>query len=120
MSELLISQAIILIILVCCESLAQTCLNNGVAHKYKFLSKKAFVVIGMIAYSLVGYIYYRYLFSLSNDKNIANALNTANSFWNAGIQIAISIISWAVFGSKMTLTNWLGTGLMTVGLLLVV
>ena len=120
MSELLFGQTLIIIILICCESLAQTCLNNGVTHKYKFLSKETFVVIGMIAYAVVGYVYYRYLKALSTDKNVTNALNTANSIWNAGIQITIALISWAVFGSKITLINWLGIGLMSIGLLMVV
>lgn len=114
----LIEQSIIIIVLVFAESLAQTSLNNGVTHKYKFFSKQIFVLIGMVAYSIVGYIYYRFLRSLTNDK-VDNALNTANSIWNVGIQVSIAIISWAVFGSKMTLLNWFGILLMSIGLLLV-
>ena len=120
MSTMFFEQTSVIILLICCESLAQTCLNNGVIHKYKFLSKRSFVAIGMVAYALVGYIYFRYLKALSSDKNVTNALNTANSIWNAGIQITIALISWAIFGSKMTLLNWLGIGLMSLGLMLVV
>jgi multidrug transporter EmrE-like cation transporter len=115
-----ISEIVIIIALVSTETMAQSCLNNGVNGKFKQVPKNISVILGMILYSVVAFIYYRLLTSLSTDGEAGNALNTANSIWNAGIQISIALVSWLVFKEKMTLMNWIGTVLMAMGLLMVI
>jgi uncharacterized membrane protein len=114
------SQIVTIVALITAETVAQSFLNNGVNGKFKEVPKNISVIFGMILYGVVAYLYYMLLNSLSNDGESGNALNTANSIWNAGIQVTIALVSWIIFKEKMTLMNWLGTLLMTIGLLLVI
>ena len=114
-----LKQITVLLALVGSETIAQTFINNGVTSQFKFLSKNTSIVAGMISYSIVAFIYYKLIKTIKEDDTGSNALNIANSIWDAGIQVSIALISWAVFGEKMTAMNWLGIFLMTVGLLLV-
>ena len=115
-----LKQISVLLALVASETVAQSFINNGVTAQFKFLSKNASIVAGMISYSIVAFIYYKLIKVIKEDDSGSNALNIANSIWDAGIQVSIALISWAVFGEKMSAKNWLGIFLMTVGLLLVI
>jgi multidrug transporter EmrE-like cation transporter len=111
---------LLLLTLVACETSAQTLLNSsipGKGHYIKFLSENQSLIMGMIFYAIVGFVYSRVLYSLRKNSK---SLNVANSLWNAGIQISIAIIGVLFFKEKMTLKNWIGNGLMTIGLLMVV
>ena len=114
-----LKQIVVIIALITAESIAQSCIENGVTDKYKFLSKNASILAGMITYSFVAYIYYLLIKTITRDNKGENALNIANSIWNVGIQISIAVISWAVFNQSMTIKNWLGLALMSLGLTLV-
>ncbi|MDA9216555.1 hypothetical protein N9O88_01885 [bacterium] len=110
----------LLLILLACETSAQTLLNSSIPGKgqyIKFLSENQSLILGMIFYAIVGFVYSRVLYSLrKNDKG----LNVANSLWNAGIQICIALVGVFFFKEKITLKNWIGNGLMALGLLLVI
>lgn len=115
-----LKQIIIILTLITSETIAQSFLNNGVTEHFKFLSKNVSIFAGIISYGIVAYIYYLLIQSITKDNKGVNALNIANTIWNVGIQISIAIISWAVFGQSMTIKNWIGIILMSLGLTLVI
>ena len=115
-----LKQIVVIIALISGESIAQSCLNNGVTQQYEFLSKNTSIIAGMAIYSLVAFIYYTLIKTITEDNEGKNALNIANSIWDIGIQVSMALISWAVFNGKMTTKNWIGTALMSLGLLLVI
>ena len=110
----------LLLTLLACETSAQTLLNSsipGKGHYIKFLSENQCLILGMIFYSIVGFVYSRVLYSLRKNSK---SLNIANSLWNAGIQICIALVAVLFFKEKITFKNWIGNGLMAIGLLLVI
>tara|TARA_A100001015_G_scaffold298424_1_gene381145 strand:+ start:428 stop:790 length:363 start_codon:yes stop_codon:yes gene_type:complete len=115
-----LKQIIVIIALITAETIAQSCLNNGVTEQFKFVSKNVSIVAGMISYSFIAYIYYLLIQTITRDNKGKNALNIANSIWNVGIQVSIAVISWAAFGQNMTKKNWIGIVLMSLGLTLVI
>ena len=115
-----LKQIVVIIALIASETLAQSFLNNGVTEQFKFLSKNTSIAAGMISYSLVAFVYYLLIKTIKEANEGNNAMNIANSIWNAGIQVSIALVSWAIFGEKMSAKNWFGIFLMVTGLMLVI
>lgn len=111
---------LLLLTLLVCETTAQTFLNSSIpghGHYIKFLSENQSLIMGIIFYAIVGFVYSRILYSLRKNSK---SLNVANSLWNAGIQICIALVGVLFFKEKMSLKNWIGNGLMVLGLLLII
>ena len=110
----------LLLTLLAFETSAQTLLNAsipGKGHYLKFLSENQSLILGMIFYAIVGFVYSLVLYSLRNDSK---ALNLTNSLFNGANQICIALVGVLFFKEKMTLKNWIGNILMTIGLLMVI
>tara|TARA_B100000902_G_scaffold328104_1_gene324008 strand:- start:460 stop:822 length:363 start_codon:yes stop_codon:yes gene_type:complete len=114
-----LKQITVILALIASETIAQSFINNGITGQFNFISKNTSIVAGMISNSIVALIYYMLIKTIKEDDKRDNALNAANSILNVGIQISIAVVSWAVFGEKMTIQNWLGVILMVLGLTLI-
>ena len=72
----------ILIILIISESSAQTLLQTAKNKN----GEKLYLILGILFYSLVGFIYYLFL-------KLSNNLGLANIIWNTATSIIITLIS---------------------------
>lgn len=88
------------------ETLAQYFLQRSVKHKNDIT-----LIVGMIVYAIVGFIYYKIL----KDKT---KLAIANSLWNAGTALSITILGYLIFDQKITLKQGIGIFMVTTGALL--
>lgn len=71
--------------------------------------KKHFLILGVILYSLVGLGYYGIL---TYGKKLA----IANSLFNAGSEIMVALLGFAIFGQKLSYIQILGLIFVIVGI----
>lgn len=71
--------------------------------------KNHFLILGVILYSIVGLGYYGIL---TYGKKLA----IANSLFNAGSEIMVALLGFAIFGQKLSYTQILGLILVIVGI----
>ena len=95
---------ILLILIICLETLAQYFLERKVKTK-----DIRYLFFGIIAYAGVAYIYYLMLKSGSK-------LAVANAFWNAGTGLTVTIVGWLMFGQKLTMRQVAGLIITTIGI----
>ena len=93
----------LLLLIIATETGAQYFLQKMTKTK-----KKIFLIGGVLLYAAVGGIYYAIL---SQGKKLA----VANSFWNAGTEITVAIVGFALFGQTLTKEQILGLILVIVG-----
>ena len=93
----------LLLLIIATETGAQYFLQKMTKTK-----KNIFLIGGVLLYAAVGGIYYAIL---SHGKKLA----VANSFWNAGTEITVAIVGFALFGQTLTKEQILGLILVIVG-----
>ena len=97
----------ILLIIISFETLAQYFLQEGVNSDTN-KNTKINVCIGVIFYALVGITYY---FILLQHKKIA----IANSLWNAGTGISITVLGLLVFKQRASIQQLMGIVIIIIG-----
>lgn len=98
----------ILITLIISESSAQTLLQTAKNKN----GEKLYLILGVLFYSLVGFVYYFFL-------KLSNNLGLANIIWNTSTSIIISLISILYFKQKLKLKQILGAIIIVLGGLLI-
>tara|TARA_Y100001970_G_C14246097_1_gene868351 strand:- start:1461 stop:1778 length:318 start_codon:yes stop_codon:yes gene_type:complete len=93
----------LLLLIIATETGAQYFLQKMTKTK-----KHIFLIVGILLYAAVGGIYYTIL-------NHGKKLAIANSFWNAGTEITVAILGFALFGQTLTKEQIVGLVLVIVG-----
>ena len=81
------------------QAFLQRYVNNSVIANY---------ALGVAGYAIVGALYY-YLLKAS-DK-----LAVANSYFNAGSAVGITLLGWLYFGQDLSPRQWVGVAVTLVG-----
>ena len=95
---------ILLIIIICLETLAQYLLEKRVKTK-----DIRYLLSGIVAYAGVAYVYFLMLRSGSK-------LAVANAFWNAGTGLTVTLVGWLMFGQKLTSRQIIGLVVTIIGI----
>ena len=100
---------ILLLLIVTCESTAQTILEKSALTTAKKDNKKIiFMVGGIILYALVGFLYYQALTSRI-------PLGILNTIWQASTIIIITLISAFYFKQKLSTKQIIGIVIVAIG-----
>ena len=81
------------------QAFLQRYVNNSVIANY---------ALGVAGYAVVGALYY-YLLKAS-DK-----LAVANSYFNAGSAVGVTLLGWLYFGQELSPRQWVGVAVTLVG-----
>ena len=95
--------AFVVFLIIVVETFAQYLLNLGAKS-----NNKKNLIAGMMVYSIVGLVYYFILLKIDE-------VTIANSVWNAGTAIAVTLLGYIVFKDKIGYTQLLGIVLITGG-----
>ena len=98
---------ILLITIIVTESAAQWCIQKKLSDK-----EDIFLIFGVLLYGIVGVIYYHIL---KHGKKLA----IANTLWNAGTEITITIIGFLFFKQKLSYKQLIGIGLILISMYIV-
>ena len=98
---------ILLITIIVTESAAQWCIQKKLSDK-----EDIFLILGVVLYGIVGVIYYHIL---KHGKKLA----IANTLWNAGTEITITIIGFLFFKQKLSYKQLIGIGLILISMYIV-
>jgi len=99
---------ILLLLVISAETGAQFFLEKSAQNKAQ---RNIFLALGIASYMAVGYVYYLIL-------NHGSKLAIANSLWNAGTAITVSITGYLFFKEKLTMIQVLGLSLVVLGVYL--
>lgn len=99
---------ILLLLVISAETGAQFFLEKSTQNKTQ---RNIFLALGLASYMAVGYVYYLIL-------NHGSKLAIANSLWNAGTAVTVSIIGYLFFKQGLNMKQALGIGLVVSGVYL--
>lgn len=90
--------------LIVCETASQGFLQHFVKNNKKI----TFYILGIIGYAIVGALYYFLL-------NLGDKLAVANSYFNAGSAIGVTLLGWLYFGQTLTIRQIIGVTIIIIG-----
>ena len=85
------------------ETIAQGFLQNYVNN-----DRVVNYALGVAGYAVVGGLYYYLL-------KVGNKLAVANSYFNSGSAIGITLLGWLYFDQSLTLRQWIGVVVTLIG-----
>jgi len=100
--------ALLILVLISAESFAQLFLEKASLIEYIKYKKSLYLILGIILYSIVGFVYY---LALNTDMPLA----IVNVIWQASTIIIITLISMFYFKQKISIKQIIGIIIVAIG-----